>query len=41
MLNSINFNCSRLPLEIIDEIADYHDYENTVNLTIKKGLIML
>lgn len=27
MLNSINFNCSRLPLEIIDEIADYHDYE--------------
>ncbi len=27
MLNNINFNCSRLPLEIIDEIADYHNYE--------------
>ena len=27
MLNKINFDYSRLPIEIVNEIADYHDYQ--------------
>jgi hypothetical protein len=27
MLNKINFDYSRLPIEIVNEIADYHDFQ--------------
>lgn len=27
MLNKTNFDYSRLPIEIVNEIADYHDYQ--------------